>query len=361
MTWADAGTVQDPTAGVPRAAWVPVGLALVAEAAWIAVVAALLQAFVLRPPSLGIAGLLPVVGLGTFAAHRYGTRLGDRWGSVAITMAFACGLAGWLLDPAVRTILAEQGTGGIGAAIAVNPGGWMAWIAFVRGMAYARPPLDPARVGTMLGLGVPGLALAAMAGGMLAQPASSRFLDTAAVQVLVFLGAAIPAMTLARLGQVGRGAAVDWRRNPGWLAFVAALLLVTGLIALGIGSVAGHSIAMAASALVAPLLVVGFIAGFDRRSFQIVVLSVLIAAVLALGLSALGGGTSSTTGPSVVIPTNPTEPQATVPMALGALWIVLVAAVVAVLILARLWLRRRAVPLAADDEIRLIDHGGDQV
>ena len=48
----------------------------------------------------------------------------------------------------------------------------------VRGIA-ARQPQDPNRIGNLLGLGVPGLALAAIIGGMIAEPWRGRFLDAA--------------------------------------------------------------------------------------------------------------------------------------------------------------------------------------
>ena len=41
---------------------------------------------------------------------------------------------------------------------------------------------------------------------------------------MLFLLAGITALAFARLGLVATGAAVDWRRNPAWLALLLLLL-----------------------------------------------------------------------------------------------------------------------------------------
>ena len=341
-------------------AWVPVLLALIAEAAWIAVFAGLLQAFVLHPPTIGIPGLFLAAVAGLVAARQLAPRLGSRWPQVAVALAALAGLVGWLAAPEVRTILRADGVDGLGAALAVNPGGWLAWVAFVRGMAHVRLPVDQRRIATMLVLAVPGLAIAALAGGMITDPWRAGFLAAAEVDVVLFLAAAIPALALARLAVLGQGVGVDWQRNPAWMVLLALLLLATGGAAAWISASAGHLIAMAVSAALAPLLLVGFVVGFDRRSLRVVLISLVAAAAIGILISALGGDPASSPPPPPP-PANPSSPdQGGTQVVLGALGLVLVAAVVTVLILARLWARRGTKEAPAEDEIREIDRPADR-
>ena len=134
----------------------PLVLALVAEAAWIAVLAGLLDAFALHDPATGVPELLLAASAGLVAARTLGPRLGERWSQAAVVLAAGAGVIGWLASPEVRELLRSQGTDALGPALAANPGGLLAALAFVRGMAHARLPVDPQRLGTLLAVGVPG-------------------------------------------------------------------------------------------------------------------------------------------------------------------------------------------------------------
>lgn len=339
---------------------VPLALALLAEAAWIAVLAGLLEAFALHDPVTGVPELLLAAVVGLLAARTFGPRLGDRWSRVAVGLAFVAGLVGWLASPEVRAILRAEGTDGLGPALAANPGGWLAALAFVRGMAHARLPVDQQRVGTLLALGVPGMAVAALAGGMITEPWRTAYLAAAQGQVLLFLVSGIGALSLARLSQVGRGALVDWRRNPAWLLLLFGLVAVTGLAAVWIGTTAGNAIATAVGALIVPLLAVGFVLGFTRRSLRIMIIALFV--VTGIGILVRAFAPGNPLPPSAVPP--PIEPpqgnpDAQTSIAIGGLVIVLLVAVVAVMLLARFWLRRSNSVAVVDDEERVIDRGGD--
>ena len=121
----------------------PTLLAILAEAAWVSVVAALLQAFTLHPPAVGFAWFLAAAVLGLLAARVLPPRLGDRWPVAAAGLALAAGAMAWLSSAEVRAILVAQGTDGLGEAIAANLGAWLVAVAFVRGIAHARLPEDP--------------------------------------------------------------------------------------------------------------------------------------------------------------------------------------------------------------------------
>jgi hypothetical protein len=340
-------------------AWAPAGLALVAEAAWLAVVGGLLQAFVLQPPAPGVLELLVVCVAGLLAARRLGPGLGDRWPGVAAALATACGMAGWLLSPEVRAILAADGLAGIGSALAANPGGWLLWPAFVRGMAYARLPVEPRRVAVMIVAVVPGLALCALAGGMVGEPTRSTYLDAARVDVILFLATAIPALALARLGALAAGTSLDWSRNPAWLTMVAVLLGATAVTGLVVAATAGAAITAAIATLLVPLLLVGFIVGFDRRSMRILFASLLAAGVIGtlLGMFEEPSRQGSATGSAVSSAAQEAATQTGLAMAI--LVIVLALAVLAVMILARVWLRRSPPAAPGDFEVREIAHDGE--
>ena len=338
-------------------AFVPTLVALVAEAAWIAVLADLLQAFVLRVPVLGLPAFLLAAVLGLAATRTLGPRLGERWPWTAVWLAAGAGAVGWLAAPEVRAILAERGIDGAGPALAANPGGWVAAVAFVRGVAHARLPADPRTIDTVLGLGVPGLALTAIVGGMVADPWRGRFLAEAQAGVMVFLVAGILALALSRLTLVGAGSGADWRRNPAWLALLLVLLAALAAAAVTTSLFAGPAIVMILGAALPTLLLLGFVVGFDRRSGRILAISVLIAAGIGTVLRAVGARPAVT--PEVPGPSIPSQPDASsgTPIAIVLLVVFLLVAGVAVLVLARQWLRRPRAPEDELGEVRWIDRG----
>jgi hypothetical protein len=111
-----------------------------------------------------------------------------------------------------------------------------------------------------------------------------------------------------------------------------------------------------------PLLIVGFFVGFDRRSVKILALSVFAAALVVAFLQVFAGS-SAPPQPGPVPPGAPLPPEenAAVPVAFGVLGILLGVAVLAILVLARLWLRRTR---DDDDEVpetREIDRGDREI
>lgn len=337
----------------------PTALVLVAEAAWVTIVAGLLQAFTLHPPVLGYGWFLAVTVLGVVATRLLEARAGGRWPAVAAALAFSAGAVGWLIAPDVRAILGDRGLAAIGPAIAANIGGWLGAVAFVRGVAHARLPADPRRIGNMLGLALPGLAALAIVGGMVGEPFRGAFLAEAQAEVVLFVLAGITALALSRLGLVATGAAVDWRRNPAWLALLLVLLAITALVAVATSLVAGPAIVMFLGAIVTPLLIVGFFAGFERRSFLILVLA-LVGAVAVATLLQVFAAMNPTPPPAAVPEASPAvqpEPTAGVPMAFGVLGLLLGLAIIALLVLARLWLRRPRDEDPLVPETREIDRG----
>jgi len=337
----------------------PIALALVAEGAWTALLAAFLQEFVLQDPTMSLLAMLLAATAGWLAARRLAPRLGDDWPKAAVALAALVAAIGWLSDPEARDLLLSGGLASLTHALLANIGGVVLGLAFLRGIAHSRVPPDPAPIATMLAIGTPAIAFVAMVGGMVAEPWRGEFLAEAAVDVVVFLVAGLGALTLSRFTLVGArpGTVVDWRRNPAWLALAVALLAAIAILAVVTSTVAGPAIVTILGAIVPPLVVVSLFAGVDRRSVRVVLLTSLMIVVVAQVLRNLGGATR-TMPPGPAVPTPPPD-QATnsSPLEIGVIVLVTAAAIVLGIVLVRLWMRR---PSALDEDVaeeRWIDHG----
>src|SRR5689334_15576953 len=188
----------------------PLILAIVAEAAWIAVVGGLLQEFTLHRTVLGIPALAACVTGGVVAARVLGPRLGDRWPIVALGVAAVGAAIGWAISDEARFAAGA----GFGPGLAAHPGGIVAGLAVIRGYAHARLPLAEATIARLLSIGIPGLALTAVIGGLVSEPSRGIFLAESLGSTIVFVAAAALALALVRLDEVGQDGGFDWRRNP---------------------------------------------------------------------------------------------------------------------------------------------------
>jgi hypothetical protein len=335
---------------------IPLGLAIVAEAAWISIVGGLIAEYTLQEPSMGIGALAAFVTAGVVAARVLSGPTGDRWPSVALFLVAVGGLIGWLSSPAALEALRTQG---VFPALGVNPAGWVAGLAVLRGFAHAKLPVSAGTMATVFGVGVPCLVLAAVAGGMIADPYRGRFLADATVAVFIFAGAAILALAIARLTAVGAGSGFDWRRNPAWVALLVVLVLTTLAVAVP-ASIASPLIALVAGSLVGPLLVIALVVGFSWKTVR-TMLIVGAGAILVIGLLRLF--TISNVNqllPTGILSTNPPPPSDAGPAGQLGLLILAFVAMVLVLILARLWSRRSHPENDDLDEVRLIDRGEDR-
>lgn len=332
---------------------VPLGLAIVAEAAWITVAGGLIAEYTLQAPQLGIGALTLFVVAGVLAARVLGPAAGDRWPSLALLLVAIGGLVGWLSAPAARTALVSFG---VIPALGVNPAGWVAGVAVLRGFTHAKLPISAGTLATLFAVGVPSLAVAALAGGMIAEPHRARFLADATVAVVVFAGCSILALAIARLTAVGEGSGFDWRRNPAWVALLVVLVLTTLAVAVPAADFS-PLIALAAGSVVGPLLIVGLVLGFNRGTVRTVVLATA-GVILVLGLFRLLGSGPLTTAQNIGggAAGSVSQPASTSAGSVGLL-VIVVAAMIVVLILARLWSRRTVPDPSGLDEVRSIDHG----
>jgi hypothetical protein len=335
---------------------IPLGLAIVAEAAWISIVGGLIAEYTLQEPSMGIGALAAFVTAGVVAARVLSGPTGDRWPSVALFLVAVGGLIGWLSSPAALEALRTQG---VFPALGVNPAGWVAGLAVLRGFAHAKLPVSAGTMATVFGVGVPCLVLAAVAGGMIADPYRGRFLADATVAVFIFAGAAILALAIARLTAVGAGSGFDWRRNPAWVALLVVLVLTTLAVAVP-ASIASPLIALVAGSLVGPLLVIALVVGFSWKTVR-TMLIVGAGAILVIGILRLFNVSSANQLlPSGILSTNPPPPTDPGPAGPLGLLILAFVAMILVLILARLWSRRSGAEDDDLDEVRLIDRGEER-
>jgi hypothetical protein len=333
----------------------PVALVVVAEAAWISVIAGLLQEFALRDPVLGIPALVAFVGTGVILARLGGPRLGNRWPAVAFALVLGSGAVGWLASPAARAALGD----GIGPALAAHPGGWLAGLALLRGFAHARIPLGEGTVTNLIAIGVPGLAFAATLGGLIVDPFRARFLADSLGAAIVFVGAAVLALAFTRLDAIGTDAGFDWRRNPPWLVLTVAMLLVAIVVAIPLASVAGTVISVVLSVALGPMLIIGLASGFDRVARRVIGFFLAVAIVIFVLIRVFG------VQPTITPPTQPgfgdqapaSPAEQIVTISIGGL--LLLAAIVGIIILIALWMRRTPAPDGLIGERRTIDPSGE--
>lgn len=331
---------------------VPVALVVVAEAAWVSVVGGFIQEIRLQAPVLGIPAMIAFVAAGVVAARTLGPRLGRAWIGVGLLLSVLAGAIGWLIAPEARAALLA---GDPATAIGQNPGGWAAGLAVLRGYANARFPVTVATVTRMLELGIPGLALIAVIGGVVAEPWRTIFLTDTLVAAVVFVACGTLAASFARqrtMGSDGR----DWRRNRAWLGLLAGAVGAASLVAIASSGVLGQAIPALIGILFVPFVIVALALGTNRRTFKIIGLFTAVAVGLFVLVSSIPPAepTPPPAGGGDGLPTTP-ETDPVVLLSLGGLGLALT--IIALLILIRLWMGQVGAIEADADEIRTIDHG----
>ena len=333
----------------------PLLLVVVAEAAWIFIVMGLVQEYVLRRPVLGLPAIVTFVALGVVAARLLGPRLGNRWPFAALGLAVVGAGAGWL---ASAETWAALGRGDLGRALATHPGGWLAGVAVVRGFAHASLPLAEATVARLLAMGIPALAIIAALGGLVSEPWRTGFLSDALVASIVFVATGTLGLAFVRLGAESGAFFLAWRRNPAWAGLLAVLVVTAVWVAIPASTMTGTAISWFIGLAMGPLLVLGLIATFQRPGRRILALAfaagtalVIVGQIIKPGATDSvppGGTAAGSSSPTHVV-------DQVVAIGLGGLGLLLAA--LAVIVLARLWMRRVVAPLDDAFETRSIDLG----
>jgi hypothetical protein len=160
------------------------------------------------------------------------------------------------------------------------------------------------------------------------------------------------------LSVVGGEAGLDWRRNPIWLGLTVAVLVVAIVAAVPLSVVAGTAIETFFAVALGPLLVLGLLTGLDRtlrRALGLILVGGLILLIAIRIFAGNSGGSTPTTG-VVAGQSRPSVVDQVMTISVGG--VLLVLAILAILILAAVWMERIRPP--GDDlveESRTIDRG----
>lgn len=227
---------------------------VLAEAGWLAVVYAALQAFSGGIPRIGPLelGLLAWIGLAWGRRSRWTSAAAEAVGLPALMLLG--GLVGWLLSPEVRALLINGDPVG---ALGTHVAGWIGAVAVWRGEAHRASEDDDLLAGQLLRWVVPGLAVPWLIGHQLTSGATEvAFTSAAFMGTVVFVGSAFTAMGLARLEAVRAATGSDWRTNRSWLLLVVGVALAITAIGIPAGALLGVPASALLTVLIGPLRVI---------------------------------------------------------------------------------------------------------
>ncbi len=357
------GTSPDPAAPIaPVTSWrrsativdlAPLSLVILAEAAWLSALAGLIQALSTRPDVIGIVGFAVFVSVGTLAARVLARPLGGRWPIVVPVLVAIAVVAGTLTAEEARAALGA----GPGAVIAVHPAGWLAGIAVLRGIAHARLPVPEDSIARLLAIGIPGLAVIAMAGAAVAEPYRATFLADTMAAVVVFVVAATLALALTRLTGIGQDGGFDWRRNPVWVVLVLVVLALAIAATVSLTTFGASLIQVLAGVAVGGLVIIALSAGLDRGALRLLLALIAFQVVVYLLVAGIRPGGRLPQLPSTGSGGAGDSAAGDV-LTLGLGGVVLLAVIVLIVVLATIWMRRIRPPM--DDQVqetRTIDRG----
>ncbi len=288
-----------------------------AEGGLLAVVAAALQALAGEVPIIGPFEFAILAGIGMAWARRTRWRT-PVWEAFGLPfLIVGAGTICWLLAPEVRVALAE---GEPQAALGTHPGAWMGSLAVFRGSVHHTREGDEEVQDSLMRWGLPALAIAWLIGTLAAREVSPAVADSftavAFIGSLVFIGAGVLALGLARLATV-RG---DGPGGGSWFGFALVVALGIAIIGIPAAFLLGVPLETLLVALVAPVRVVG--------ALLVLLLSpvVLLAALfvdLAQGILPAGFGAGTIRLPTIDVGVR--EPTSSVP---GILFYILFATLV---------------------------------
>jgi hypothetical protein len=222
-----------------------------AEGSWLAVLYAALQAggkeiAYLGPLELGV---LVVAGLAWGRRRRWTSQAVDALGLPLL--ALLCGAFGWLLAPDVRVALSE---GDLFRALSMHVPGWLAALAFWRGVAHRFRADDAVTEHLLARWAVPGLAIPwllgyAFAGGQL----QDNFAAAALIGTLFFIGSAFTALSLKRLEALRQSTGRDWSGDRSWLFMIIGMALVLTVGSVPLAALLGIPVRSLLGVMVVPL------------------------------------------------------------------------------------------------------------
>jgi hypothetical protein len=301
-----------------------------AEGGLLAVVAAAIQALFGEVPIIGPFEFAILAGIGMAWVRRQRWRT-PAWEAFGLPfLVIGAGTLCWILAPEVRIAIAG---GNLPDALGANPGGWVGAIAVWRGSVHRAREADEEIQDGLMRIGLPVLAIAWLVGAVAARNVSPEVQDAftavAFIGSLVFVGAGVLALGLARLAAV-RG---DGPGGGSWFGFALVVALAVTVLGIPAAFLLGVPLEMLFVALVAPFRVIGAL--FVLLLSPIVLLAALFVD-LAQGILPAGFGAGTIRLPTIDVGVQqPDSPIA------GILFYVLFAVIVllelAVVVLYLLW------------------------
>lgn len=235
----------------PGRAVIPAARAL-AEGSLLAVVYAALQAAGGQVAYLGPIELALLLMAGTAWARRrrWTSRGGEALGLAGFGLLAAA--FGWLLDPHVRAALID---GEPLRAAGLHVAGWLtAAAAFWRGAAHRIREDDSLIDDRGMRRAVPALAVPWLFGYAVASgEVESSFVASAFIGTLLFVGAGLMTIGLARLEALRRSTVGYWRRDTSWLLMIAGIALAVTVASIPIAALLGIPAHSLLGVLVGPL------------------------------------------------------------------------------------------------------------
>jgi MFS family permease len=334
----------------------PLGLAFVAEAAWLMALMGVLQAAARAEPLLGLPALALLVTAGAVVGRLAAPRLGDGWPVLAAGLMVGAALGGVLVSPDARSLILAHGLAGLEGAVNAHPGGLLAGLAFLRGSAYAVPGLSAERLERLLAWGSVVIVIAAILGELTGNPWRSRLAMETLAAGLVFAAAGIVSLALRRQALEGADRGADWHRNPRWVALLVLVVIGLTLLAAVSAGLVRPALEVIIGVALVPVLLLGLIFGWTRRGLAQVAGFAVVAGLIALAFHLspavdVPDGGPAGPGPPVTEPTAELDPAV---LSLLTLLVVLGVIVVAYL-LARWWARRKGPDDDDPTEVRYID------
>lgn len=221
----------------PGSALIPAARAL-AEGSLIAVAYAALQAAGGQFPYIGPLelGILVMVGTAWARRTRWQSATADAVGFTGLTLV--AGAFGWVTDQHVRVALVD---GQPVMALGLHLAGWLAAAgAFAWGTTHRIRDDDSLIDERMMRWAVPGLALPWLLGHAVSSgEVESRFAAAAFLGTIVFAGAGLTAIGLARLEALRRSTVGYWRNDRSWLLMVFGIALGMTLISIPVAALMG--------------------------------------------------------------------------------------------------------------------------
>lgn len=313
--------------------WLLPILAIVAEGALLAVIYVAVETTIEhRAPLLGVFELAAAAGVTAYLIHR-------RWLDPDedpvrfLAWLAVLGAVGWLWDDEARRLVMA---GDPVSAFPLHPGGWLMVVAGMRGVARG-VEIDDRALTRLVLIGVPALSIPWVIGQLAARDLRDLFIEEAFVASISFVTAGFIAAGLARLQEIGRETGIDWRHDRSWLGTVFGVLIVVLAVGIPASIVLGLPGDAIARGILAPIIsVLGY------AVIAVAAATALVAALLAAMLKSIGIHLPPPVPPDQLgrqATETLTLEQVRGPLtALLAAWIVIA---VVLVVLARVWLRRR--------------------